>query len=128
MHLDFAKTKSDAIVKQSGDEAELEAHKRKRVAEKERKQAATEAERIQKEKLKRPPPEAEAEGKSKTAKLGGGLKSTAKTSVVPDEYLPPNKILFLQNVHEVGAIGAKEGTTNMALADGKVMKVTFQRK
>lgn len=31
-----------------------------------------------------------------------GLKSTSATasSVVPDEYLPPNKILFLQNVPE----------------------------
>jgi U2 small nuclear ribonucleoprotein B'' len=31
-----------------------------------------------------------------------GLKSTsvATSAVVPDEYLPPNKILFLQNVPE----------------------------
>jgi len=32
--LEFARTKSDAIVQQSGDAAELEAHKRRRMAEK----------------------------------------------------------------------------------------------
>jgi U2 small nuclear ribonucleoprotein B'' len=38
---------------------------------------------------------------SKTARASG-LKSTSVTTsnVVPDEYLPPNKILFLQNIPE----------------------------
>ena len=37
---------------------------------------------------------------AKTAK-GTGLKSTGGASaVIPDEYLPPNKILFIQNVPE----------------------------
>lgn len=101
MILDFAKTKSDKTVEVAGDEAELEAHKRRRMAEKERKQAAEEADRMQKEKLKRPREPVEEEGKVKQQRVGGGLKSTgAKTSVVPDEYLPPNKILFVQNIPE----------------------------
>lgn len=41
---------------------------------------------------------------SKTAKAGrgAGLKSTnpSAPAVVPDEYLPPNKILFVQNLPE----------------------------
>lgn len=112
MVLDFAKTKSDATVKQKGDEGEYEAHRRKRMAEKERKQAQEEAERTQREKLKRPPPQ-EEEAKAKAPKLGGGLKSTgARQAVVPDEYLPPNKILFVQNLpedYDVDALSAVFG-------------------
>lgn len=86
--------------------------------------------------------------------------------VIPEEYLPPNKTLFLQNLPddvdkdsltgifgafegfrevrtvpgrkgiafveyeaEAGAISAKERTANMPLgADGRVMKVVYQRK
>lgn len=101
------------------------------------------------------------------ATRGAGLKSTnaGAAAVVPDEYLPPNKILFLQNLPEdydiealtaifgrfegfrevrlvpgrrgiafveyegeAGAIGAKENTAGMALGEGQVMKVTYQRQ
>lgn len=52
-------------------------------------------------KLKRPPVGApDVSGRpAKTAK-GAGLKPTsgAATSVIPDEYLPPNKILFLREL------------------------------
>ena len=98
MQLAFAKTTSDATVEAMGTEEDLEAHKRRRQAEKERRQAAEQqAEAAQK--LKRTAG-AEAASTAKPAKLarGSGLKSTATTAVVPDEYLPPNKILFVQNV------------------------------
>jgi RNA recognition motif-containing protein len=101
------------------------------------------------------------------ATRGAGLKSTnaGAAAVIPDEYLPPNKILFLQNLPEdydidaltsifgrfegfrevrlvpgrrgiafveydgeAGAISAKENTAGMALGDGQVMKVTYQRQ
>lgn len=42
------------------------------------------------------------EGRPSKAAKPTGLKSTSATAsnVVPDEYLPPNKILFLQNLPE----------------------------
>jgi len=123
MVLDYAKTRSDATVLREGGSEELEAHKRKRLAEKgglqrthsplsrslrlyrtdqpicstERKQAydALEAQK----KLKRPAAAPDSGRPAKTTK-GAGLKPTsgATTAVVPDEYLPPNKILFLRDI------------------------------
>lgn len=56
--------------------------------------------------LKRPPPSTAQEAAplgarpAKTAR-GAGLKSTGgAAAVIPDEYLPPNKILFVQNIPE----------------------------
>ncbi|KAF2083389.1 RNA-binding domain-containing protein [Saccharata proteae CBS 121410] len=94
MTLDFARTKSDAIVKRDGTEEDFEQHKRHRLAEKERKQAIA-AQEAQKTTLKRPAPgAADAARPSKLAKPG--VKSGS--AVVPDEYLPPNKTLFVQNL------------------------------
>ncbi|KAJ5101754.1 U1 small nuclear ribonucleoprotein [Penicillium alfredii] len=97
MVLDYAKTRSDATVMREGGGDELEAHKRRRLAEKERKQAQDALET--QKKLKRPAAAAEAARPAKTTK-GAGLKPTsgATTAVVPDEYLPPNKILFLRDL------------------------------
>lgn len=116
MRLAIARTRSDKTVELNGSEQELEAHKQHRQAEKgmgilsdttsrsyanlisdiERKKAL-EASEEQKQ-LKRGPG---AAGDIRPNKAGrpSGLKSTsaAATNVVPDEYLPPNKILFLQN-------------------------------
>ncbi|KAL4968807.1 uncharacterized protein BDV14DRAFT_166781 [Aspergillus stella-maris] len=99
MVLDYAKTRSDATVKREGGDEELEAHKRRRLAEKERRQAheALEAQK----KLKRPPVGApEAAGRPAKTTKGAGLKPTsgAAAAVIPDEYLPPNKILFLREL------------------------------
>ncbi|CAL8577138.1 hypothetical protein XPA_002983 [Xanthoria parietina] len=103
MLLDYAKTRSDATVQKEGDEEELELHKRRRLAEKERKQAHQAAE--EQKRLKRPAVstavDATAARPAKAAR-GAGLKSSnpAAGAVVPDEYLPPNKILFVQNLPE----------------------------
>lgn len=50
-------------------------------------------------KLKRPAAAPEPARPAKTTK-GAGLKPTsgAATAVVPDEYLPPNKVLFLRDL------------------------------
>ncbi|KAL8982240.1 MAG: hypothetical protein Q9205_003185 [Flavoplaca limonia] len=104
MLLDYAKTRSDATVQKDGGEEEFELHKRRRLAEKERKQAQQAAE--EQKKLKRPaiPTAADAASSARPAKAarGAGLKSSnpAAGAVVPDEYLPPNKILFVQNLPE----------------------------
>jgi RNA recognition motif-containing protein len=98
MQLDFAKTRSDATVLREEGEAGLEKWKRGRLAEKERKQAleATQA------KLKRPAPATATDLAARPAKTsrGAGLKAsgTNAAAVIPDEYLPPNKILFLRDV------------------------------
>ncbi|KAL1304243.1 hypothetical protein AAFC00_000660 [Neodothiora populina] len=104
MSLDFAKTKSDATVTREGTEDDLEQHKRHRKAEKERKQAMEAAEAAKN--LKRPAPgapEVEA-GRPSAPKAarGAGLKGASGpgAGVVPDEYLPPNKILFIRQVPE----------------------------
>ncbi|KAI4284712.1 MAG: hypothetical protein L6R38_001230 [Xanthoria sp. 2 TBL-2021] len=103
MLLDYAKTRSDATVQKEGDEEEFELHKRRRLAEKERKQAHQAAE--EQKRLKRPAVsttvDAAAARPAKAAR-GAGLKSSnpAAGAVVPDEYLPPNKILFVQNLPE----------------------------
>jgi U2 small nuclear ribonucleoprotein B'' len=51
--------------------------------------------------LKRPPPgPIEPAGKPVKTR-GAGLKSTSGVvAVIPDEYLPPNKTLFVQNIPE----------------------------
>ena len=111
MKLAYAKTPSDAFVQAKASAEEFESHRRHRLAEKERKQAQ-EAQQDAQNKLKRPPPEPQsgaqrqgaAGGAAPPAKKpakGAGLKSTGGAgAVVPDEYLPPNKILFVQNVPE----------------------------
>lgn len=93
--LAYAKTKSDATVSQGGDPQELEAHKRHRVAEKERKAAAQAKEAA---KLKRPAPDGHVEDGPPPPKKGLKSSSGKSTGIVPDEYLPPNKILFVQNL------------------------------
>ncbi|OAP62894.1 hypothetical protein AYL99_02121 [Fonsecaea erecta] len=105
MQLDYARTRSDATVLREDGEQGLEKWKRARLAEKERRQAM---EATQQKALKRPAaaavePTAPGGGlatrPAKTAK-GAGLKAsgTNAAAIIPDEYLPPNKILFLRDL------------------------------
>ncbi|KAI9725235.1 MAG: hypothetical protein M1828_003416 [Chrysothrix sp. TS-e1954] len=107
MRVGLAKAPSDATVRAHGSEEEYELFKRHRLAEKERKQAIAQQEE---QKLKRPAPAPpEAQGQAKKPLKGAGLKSTSGAAVVPDEYLPPNKILFVQGVpdeYDVDALSA----------------------
>ncbi|KAJ5587340.1 uncharacterized protein N7459_003105 [Penicillium hispanicum] len=125
MVLDYAKTRSDATVLRENGSDELEAHKRRRLAEKERRQAhdALEAQK----KLKRPAAAAETTRPAKTTK-GAGLKPTsgAAAAVVPDEYLPPNKILFLRDLPDdanqeglSAVFGRFEGFQEVRLVPGR---------
>ena len=147
MLLDYAKTRSDATVAKEGTPEELESHKRRRLAEKgtkstrqsarprlicvmlERKQAAEAAE-IQK-KLKRSAAVAAPDaGTARPVKAsrGAGLKPSnpAAGAVVPEEYLPPNKILFVQNLpdnYDVDSLtsifGRYEGFKEVRLVPGR---------
>jgi len=99
MQLDFARTRSDATVKAQEGETGLERWKRGRLAEKDRKQAL---EATQNKKRTLPAtsiPAPDAARPAKTVK-GAGLKGTSANAaaVIPDEYLPPNKILFLRDI------------------------------
>ncbi|KAK4126066.1 RNA-binding domain-containing protein [Parathielavia appendiculata] len=100
MHVALARTRSDATVAQTGNEEEFDAHKRRRMAERDKKKALEAAE--EQKRLKRPLPGAAAEGGARPVKAarGAGLKPTGAgpAAVVPDEYLPPNRILFVQNL------------------------------
>ena len=150
MLLDYAKTRSDATVAKEGTSEEFESHKRRRLAEKgtdrvysqerlrpprltcvilERKQAAEAAE-IQK-KLKRSAAVAAPDaGTARPVKAsrGAGLKSSnpAAGAVVPEEYLPPNKILFVQNLPDnydveslTSIFGRYEGFKEVRLVPGR---------
>ena len=150
MALDFAKTKSDATVQREGNPEEFELHKRRRLAEKglcssilgdticltdrlsicsERKQAAEAAEAHKK--LKRPAASGVTEtGPTRPIKSsrGAGLKSSnpGAGAVVPEEYLPPNKILFVQNLPEdydvdglTAIFGRFEGFREVRLVPGR---------
>ncbi|KAH7035681.1 uncharacterized protein B0I36DRAFT_239249 [Microdochium trichocladiopsis] len=97
----LARTRSDATVLSTGDKDEFEQHQRRRLAEKDKKkalEAAEEQKRLKRGAAASAPTDPNARP-SKTAR-GAGLKSTAPqaNTVVPDEYLPPNKILFVQNL------------------------------
>ncbi|KAL2039970.1 hypothetical protein N7G274_007373 [Stereocaulon virgatum] len=129
MVLDYAKTRSDATVQREGDPEVFEVHKRRRLAEKERKQAYEAAEA--QKKLKRPAPGAVPEigaGRPVKASRGAGLKSSnpAAGAVIPEEYLPPNKILFVQNLPDdygvdalTAIFGRFEGFREVRLVPGR---------
>jgi RNA recognition motif-containing protein len=118
MEVALAKTRSDATVKSQGNEEDFEAHKRRRIAEKgacrillrnirtvltlsstDKKRALEAAE--EQKRLKRVAAGA-PDAAARPIKGRPGLKSSnpGAPAVVPDEYLPPNKILFVQNLPE----------------------------
>jgi len=130
MQLAFAKTRSDATVKRIGDEEEFEQHRRRRLAEKDKKKAAEAAE--ESKRLKRSAAAAGAVSdvapRPVKASRGAGLKSSnpSGAAVVPDEYLPPNKILFVQNLpdeYDIDALtaifGRFEGFREVRLVPGR---------
>ena len=78
--------------------------------------------------LKRAPEPAETAVRPIKTTRGAGLKSSnpAAGAVVPEEYLPPNKILFLQNLPEDSDVnslstifGAFEGFKEVRLVPGR---------
>ncbi|KAH8879459.1 RNA-binding domain-containing protein [Thozetella sp. PMI_491] len=125
MHLAMARTRSDATVKMSGNEEEFSAHKRRREAERDKKKALESAEE---QKRKRPLAGAPADPRAPKAARGAGLKPTGPgpAAVVPDEYLPPNRILFVQNLPDdydvealTGIFGRFEGFREVRMVPGR---------
>ncbi|ORY59481.1 uncharacterized protein BCR38DRAFT_57949 [Pseudomassariella vexata] len=128
MQLALARTRSDATVMSTGNEEEFEYHKRRRLAEKDKKKAAEAAEEQKRLKRVGAAPPADLANLPAKAARGTGLKATgpAANTVVPDEYLPPNKILFVQNLpddYDVEALtaifGRFEGFREVRLVPGR---------
>lgn len=146
MQLAFAKTRSDATVKRTGDEEEFELHKRRRLAEKgilinwincccvlltfssDKRKAAEAAE--ESKRLKRSAAGTISDSSIRPIKTsrGAGLKPSnpSGSAVVPDEYLPPNKILFIQNLPDeydidslIAIFGRFEGFREVRLVPGR---------
>ncbi|KAI0714632.1 hypothetical protein C8Q76DRAFT_795491 [Earliella scabrosa] len=89
MQISFARTRSDAVVKKL-DADNLEAHKQRRLEHKK----ATRYTNPIKRKYRQKRLAAEMDGAS-------AVPAAKRPNVqMPDEYLPPNKILFLQNLPE----------------------------
>ncbi|KHN99277.1 small nuclear ribonucleoprotein [Metarhizium album ARSEF 1941] len=125
MKLSLAKTLSDKSIEMKCSLEEYEAHKRHRLSEKEKRLALEAADNE-----RQPKRGAGTTTDVRPSKLfrPSGLKSTgpAASQVIPDEYLPPNKILFLQNIPDtygvdaLGAIfGRFEGFREIRLVPGR---------
>ncbi|KAH7163638.1 hypothetical protein B0J13DRAFT_40255 [Dactylonectria estremocensis] len=126
MRLALARSKSDKTVALHASEEEFETHKRHRQAEKDKRKALEAAEE-QRQLNKRGQGAATDSRPSKTAR-SSGLKSTSATAstVIPDEYLPPNKILFVQNLPDdydidalSGVFGRFDGFREIRLVPGR---------
>jgi RNA recognition motif-containing protein len=151
MRLSLARTRSDATVMALHNDDEFELHRRRRMAEKgepprapispthcalrvacrfnarvDKRRAADAAEEMKR--LKRQGGPQESSGRPAKPARGAGLKSSnpTATAVVPDEYLPPNKILFVQNLpddYDVDALtalfGRFEGFREIRLVPGR---------
>ncbi|TID25816.1 U1 small nuclear ribonucleo protein [Venturia nashicola] len=87
---ELARTPSDAVVKRFCSEEQYNEHLKKRKYEKERRQAAEDAEQ---QAQKRAAPEDATSGQPLKAH-----KPAVKQAVVPDEYLPPNNVLFVREI------------------------------
>ncbi|KEZ46515.1 RNA recognition domain-containing protein [Scedosporium apiospermum] len=100
MRLALARTRSDATVRGLCSDEDFEQHKRRRVAEKDKRRALEAAD--EQKRLKRVAPSQDLTSRPARLTRGAGLKSSNPPSntLVPDEYLPPNKTLFVQNIPE----------------------------
>lgn len=118
MKVAFARTHSDKTVELKGNQEDLEQHKRHRQAEKGMinsishlipsltsaghidKRKALESAEEQRQINKRGPGSVNDNRPAKAAKSGLKSTSAAASGSVLDEFLPPNKILFVQNFPE----------------------------
>jgi U2 small nuclear ribonucleoprotein B'' len=125
MRVAMARSRSDKTVELKGTEEDLESHKRHRQAEKD-KRKALEAANEQRQ-LKRAPGAATDSRPSKAARSSGAKNINGpNTAVIPDEYLPPNKILFLQNLPDdydveslTSIFGRFDGLRDVRLVPGR---------
>nr|VWP01442.1 Uncharacterized protein [Ganoderma boninense] len=92
MQISFAKTRSDAVVRKL-DEGSFDAHKQQRLDHKKATRYTNPIKRKYRQKR------LAADDAFKSMVRGQSLQQNVNVQM-PDEYLPPNKILFLQNLPE----------------------------
>ncbi|KAH6889087.1 hypothetical protein B0T10DRAFT_487334 [Thelonectria olida] len=126
MRLALARSRSDKTVLANSTEEEFEIHKRHRQAEKDKRKALEAAE--EQRQLNKRLAGAVPDNRPSKAARPSGLKSTsaATSVVVPDEYLPPNKILFVQSLPDdydidalTGVFGRFDGFKEVRLVPGR---------
>lgn len=103
MQLTFSRTNTDAAVTQLQGEEVFKTHKEERMARKKVSRKNNPIRQKGQAKLKAAAAEASATG------VPVPVNAPRRTIQMPDEYLPPNKVLFLQNL--------PEGTTKEDLQD-----------
>ncbi|KAM0418607.1 hypothetical protein ACHAPT_012506 [Fusarium lateritium] len=126
MKVALARSRSDKTVEMNCSQEEFESHKRHRQAEKDKRKALEAAE--EQRQLNKRGPGAATDSRPAKAARPSGLKSTsaAASGSVLDEFLPPNKILFVQNLPEdydiealTGVFGRFEGFREVRLVPGR---------
>ncbi|KAF2428975.1 RNA-binding domain-containing protein [Tothia fuscella] len=95
----IARTASDAVVERFCSEEEFREHKERRLAEKARKNAEAEAlQALQNEEAKKRAAADSAAGTTTDPRKAKLSKPASKANVVPSEYLPPNRLIMVENV------------------------------
>ncbi|CZT20210.1 related to small nuclear ribonucleoprotein snRNP U1A [Ramularia collo-cygni] len=94
----FAKSKSDAVVRREGGEEALERHKKERLALKERRQALQKEEEALKQSAQRSAAAAAAGNANSTNDSERPPKTNRAAAAMLDENLPPNKMLVLRDL------------------------------
>ncbi|KAJ4323166.1 hypothetical protein N0V84_004429 [Fusarium piperis] len=126
MKVALARSRSDKTVEMNCSQEEFESHKRHRQAEKDKRKALEAAE--EQRQLSKRGPGAAPDNRPTKAARPSGLKSTSATASggVLDEFLPPNKILFVQNLPEdydiealTSVFGRFEGFREVRLVPGR---------
>ncbi|WVQ73528.1 hypothetical protein IAR50_003102 [Cryptococcus sp. DSM 104548] len=93
IQIKFARTLADAVVKRTGDEKEFEEHTKKRLEDKKLKRRNNPLRQKAQAKLKSTDPDS-------AAPAGPSAAKKQRIAQMPDEYLPPNSVLFVQNLPE----------------------------
>ncbi|ODN93572.1 RNA binding protein [Cryptococcus wingfieldii CBS 7118] len=91
IQIKFARTLADAVVKKTGDEKAFEEHTKKRLEDKKLKRKNNPLRQKAQSKLKSTDPDSSAPSNPSAAKK-------QRIAQMPDEYLPPNSVLFVQNL------------------------------
>ncbi|KAI8666120.1 hypothetical protein NCS57_00836000 [Fusarium keratoplasticum] len=126
MKVALARSRSDKTVEMNCSQEEFESHKRHRQAEKDKRKALEAAE--EQRQLNKRGPGAAPDSRPTKAPRPSGLKSTSAAAAggVLDEFLPPNKILFVQNLPEdydiealTSVFGRFEGFREVRLVPGR---------
>ncbi|PHH61685.1 hypothetical protein CDD82_2119 [Ophiocordyceps australis] len=122
----MAHAPSDKTIEIRGSSNDLEQFKKQRRHDKEKRKAAEPTQDQKQLKLKRGAVAGSDARPLKLLKPSAPRPGGASTSVIPDEYLPPNKVLFIQNMPDdydapalTAVFGQFEGFKEIRLVPGR---------